>query len=141
MTDKEFNAEEFLSYKMSPDEVAGKTPLPPEGNYPNCHIEELKVFPPSEKYPKEGVVCVFYIKFVPETSDITLEKRVNFKVPVSRRSAYWKLMNAVFGEEGMKDHEAKDLEGRKVNIYISHEHMDGPNPIKYADFKYSPIKG
>jgi len=133
----EFNPQDFLSYQMSSEEAEGRTALAPEGPYDDCEISDLQVYPPSEKYPKPGVKAILRFIFDCPNYDGTLEKRINFKAPLSRRSALWKLMNAVFGEAGMKSHTPEDLVNKKVNIYVSHEWTDGPSPVKYADFKYS----
>ena len=128
-----------MSYSISSEEAKGRTPLPAEGPYDNCEITNLDVFPPSERYPKPGVKAVLRFRFENDTFDGVLEKRMNLKTPLSRKSTLWKMFNALFGEEGMEGKTAEDCVGKRVNVYISHEWTDGADAIKYADFKFSPV--
>ena len=138
MTEKitNFDPTEALSYRPSEDEAAGRASLPPEGSYPNSELVDLQVFPPSERYPKPGVIAVLKATFACPTYDGELVKRLNFKKPLSRKSSLWKLMSAVWGED-MAKNTPEDLKGQKVNIFIAHEWTDGADAIKYADYKFT----
>jgi hypothetical protein len=132
---EEFDPTAIMQYRPTEEEAAGRSPLPPEGNYENCELVDLQVFPPSDKFPKPGVLAVLKATFTCENYDGELVKRLNFKKPLSRRSALWKLMNSVWGDD-MKDHTPEELLGIKTDIFITHEWTNGANPVKYAEFKY-----
>ena len=136
MTDPEFDPNSILQYKPSADEAQGRKPLAPAGTYDNCVIEDIQVYPPSEKYPKPGVLAQLKFDFVCPNYDGELVKRMDFKKPLSRRSNLWKLMNAVWGDQ-MSEHTPEDLQGMKVNIFITHEWTDGADSIKYAAYNFT----
>tara|TARA_Y100000310_G_scaffold339602_1_gene432773 strand:+ start:444 stop:857 length:414 start_codon:yes stop_codon:yes gene_type:complete len=134
----EFDPSAILQYRPTEEEASGRSPLPPEGNYPNCELVDLQVFPPSDRYPKPGVLAVLKATFACPDYDGELVKRINFKKPLSRRSTLWKLMNAVWGDT-MNDHTPEELSGIKVNIFITHEWTDGADSVKYADYKFTNV--
>ena len=138
MTDTDFDPSSILQYKPSKEEAEGKKALAPTGSYNDCLIEDLQVFPPSEKYPKPGVLAQLKFNFVCSDYDGELVKRMDFKKPLSKRSNMWKLMNAVWGEK-MDEHTPEDLVGQKVNIFITHEWTDGADSIKYAAFNFTNV--
>ncbi len=131
----EFDPQAIYDYRPSEEEASGKTPLIPEGNYPNCLIKDLIPFPPSEKYPKPGVIATLKFTFECDTYEGLLEKRITFKKPMKKQSTLWKLLNAVFGKQ-MDQHTIEDLVGKRVNIYVNHKWTTGADPVEYADFLF-----
>lgn len=131
----DFDADAILNTPITKAEQEGKKPLAPEGSYPGCLITDITPFPPNEKFDGDDVTARLRFRFECPTKDIKLEKFMKFKASGNHaRSTYMKCAKAIF-PNGAEDKTPNDFVGQTVDIFITHEDMNGN---VWEDYKFTP---
>lgn len=141
----------LLDFSPTLDEAQGKKELVPTGFYQNVLIDDIVAYAPDPEsaYYDENEVARYQFKLVCPDNDVDLTKFIKRTKKMGPRSALRALWSAALQEgeaKELKDEELaqrmaesnlKDLIGRRVNIFVSHE----PSPSgkgKYAAYSYTP---
>jgi hypothetical protein len=141
----------LLDFSPTLDEAQGKKELVPTGFYQNVLIDDITAYAPDPESPyfDENEVARYQFKFVCPDKDVDLTKFIKRSKKMGPRSGLRALWSAAI-QEGeakeldeetiaarMSESNLKDLIGRRVNIFVSHE----PSPNgkgKYAAYAYTP---
>jgi|3_EtaG_2_1085321.scaffolds.fasta_scaffold01191_11 hypothetical protein len=133
---QDFDPSTVLNFTPTAAQATGSRDLDAPGFRPMAVIAKVDVFPPSEKYPKEG--CLGRIKFTWEvegTGEILI-KRIDFYQALKTGQKMYELLNAIWGKK-MTNYTIQALEGCKCPLYLKHtlNKMAGDGS-KYCDFVY-----
>lgn len=134
----DFDPDALLNSTITDAEFEGKRPRTPEGNYPDCVINDVRAFEPHEKAKEKGIEARLLITFDCDAYDGDLKTYINFKRPFSAKSTYMKLLKAVWADKKVALTKAsRDLIGERVNVTVFHESGDFGD---WDEFRFTPVR-
>lgn len=124
--------DEVLNYKATKADALGKPPLIPPGIYNNCTVNITG----AKQFANEDgtVVTKINIKFgCPDTdADLT----TSLKKSYGQKAPFGKLFRACFPGVAIEGIAIKELNGKRVNMVVDTDNMNGND---YNTFSFLPI--